>query len=266
LLAADARFYVLALSQNEVRLLQGAQHSVEQVELQHLPTSLDEALRWDDPERRLQWHTRTGNVAKGVRAAIFHGHGVASSDDPKDYIRRFFRQVDAGLQKVVGGERIPTILAGVDYILDIYREVNRYPQVLEEGITGNPEELSARELHRQAWSIVHPRFQREREEVAAQYRYLAAAGSELASNKVREIVPAAFHGRVEVLFAALELQQWGSFEVDTGTVELRKDAKAGDEDLLDFAAANTLFNGGTVYALEGDKVPDGAPMAAVFRF
>jgi hypothetical protein len=266
LFTGDGGFYVLALSQNEVRLLQGTRHSVEQVELEHVAGSLDEALRWDDPERRLQWHTRTGDGAGGRRAAIFHGHGVASSDDPKDYLRRFFRQIDDGVGDLLGDERAPLVSAGVDYTRAIYREANTYPNLLEEGITGNPEELSAKELHRQAWAIVQPRFQRVRKEAAAQYEYLAAAESELASNEVQEIVPAAYHGRVETLFAASGLQQWGSFEVDTSTVELRTEAEPGDEDLLDFAAGNTLFNGGTVYALERDKVPDGASMAAVFRF
>jgi hypothetical protein len=55
LLMRDARFYLLALSQNEVRLLEATQDSVEQVELEQVPDSLDEALRWDDPERQLQW-------------------------------------------------------------------------------------------------------------------------------------------------------------------------------------------------------------------
>lgn len=266
LFTGDGRFYVLALSQNEVRLLQGTRYSVGQVDLENVPESLAEALKWDDPERRLQWHTRTGTTTDGTRAAIFHGHGVASADDPKDYIRRYFRQIDDGVSDLLRDERAPLVLAGVDYVLPLYREANTYQHLLEEATTGNPEELSAEELHKQAWTILEPYFQRERKEAAAQYQRLAGAESELASNEVQEIVPAAYHGRVEILFAALGFQQWGSFDVHTNSVELRKEAKPGDEDLLDFAAAHTLLNAGTVYAVEAGKVPDGAPLAAVFRY
>jgi hypothetical protein len=266
LLTGDGRFYVLALSQNEVKLLQGTRYTVDHVDLERVPDSLDEALKWNDPERRLQWHTRTGSTTDGRRAAIFHGHGVASGDDPKDYIRRYFRQIDYGVRDLLRDERAPLVSAGVDHVLSLYREANKYQGLLEEGVVGNPEELGAEELHRQAWAIVQPHFQREREEAAAQYQRLAAAESELASNEVQEIVPAAYHGRVATLFAALRFQHWGSFDVGRNTVVLRKEAKPGDEDLLDFAAAHTLLNAGTVYAVEAGKVPDGAPLAAVFRY
>jgi len=266
LFTGDGRFYVLALSQNEVRLLQGTQYSVDDVDLEKVPDSLNEALKWNDPERRLQWHSRTGSTTDGRRAAIYHGHGVASADDPKDYIRRYFRQIDDGVRDLLRDERAPLVSAGVDHVLSLYREANKYQRLLEEAIVGNPEELSAEELHRQAWVIVQPHFQRAREEAEAQYRRLAVTESGLASNEVQEIVPAAYHGRVETLFTALRSQHWGLFDVDRNTLVLHKEAKPGDEDLLDFAAAHTLLNAGTVYAVEAGKVPDGAPLAAVFRY
>lgn len=266
LFTGDGRFYVLALSQNELRLLQGTRYSVGQVDLENVPESLAEALKWDDPERRLQWHTRAGTTTDGTRAAIFHGHGVASADDPKDYIRRYFRQVDNGVSDLLRDERAPLVLAGVDYVLPLYREANTYQHLLEEGVTGNPEELTAEELHKQAWTILKPYFQRERKQGAAQYRRLAGAESGLASNEVQEIVPAANHGRVETLFVALGFQRWGSFDADTNTLHLHEEAKPGDEDLLDFAAAHTLLNAGTVHAVEAGKIPGGPPLAAVFRY
>lgn len=265
LLTGDGRFYVLALSQNEIRLLQGTRYSVGQVDLENVPGSLAEALRWDDPEKRLQWHTGTGAKSDG-RAAIFHGHGVASADDPKDYILRYFRQIDKGLSEVLAGERAPLVLAGVDYLHPIYEEANSYPHLMDKGITGNPEELRAEELHEQAWAIVQPRFQKEQRGAATRYRQLAGTGSELASNEIEQIVPAAFHGRVETLFVALGLQRWGTFDPATNDVHLHQQAEPGDEDLLDLAAVQTFLNNGTVYAVEPEGVPAEAALAAVFRY
>jgi hypothetical protein len=267
LLSGDGRFYVLALSQNEVRLLQGTKYSVSEVDLEGVPGSLAEALQYDDPERRLQFHTGTRTPGgKGERPAAFHGHGVASADDPKSYILRYFHRVDEGLQPLLQGEQAPLVLAGVDYLLPLYREANAYPLLVEGGVEGNPERLSAEELHRRAWDLVQPRFLQAQEEAAARYKQLAGGGSEQACNDLAVIVPAAYHGRVETLFVALDIQQWGGFDPETNQVMVHRKAEPGDGDLLDSAAIHTLVNGGTVYAVERKKMPDGPLLAALLRY
>jgi hypothetical protein len=47
---------------------------------------------------------------------------------------------------------------------------------------------------------------------------------------------------------------------------VHQDPEPGDEDLLDLAAIQSILNGGTVYAVEPEQVPDHAPLAAVFRY
>jgi hypothetical protein len=78
LLTGDGLFYVLALSQNEVRLLAGTRDHMGEVELPGAPRSLAEALRYDDPERQLQFHTGTPGGGDR-RAAMFHGQGTGST-------------------------------------------------------------------------------------------------------------------------------------------------------------------------------------------
>jgi len=77
---------------------------------------------------------------------------------------------------------------------------------------------------------------------------------------------AAHHGRVDVLFVALGIQVWGAIDLSTNTVHEHEDHEPGDEDLLDLAAIQTILNGGIVYAVEPEQVPDHAPLAAVFRY
>jgi hypothetical protein len=262
LLSKDGRFFILALSQNEVRLFQCTRHSVNEFELEGVPKSMAEALKYDDPEKQLQFHTRTPG-GTGVRAAIFHGQGVGI-DDTKDNILRYFHQIDHGVQKLLRGERAPVVLAGVDYLFPIYREANTFLNLMDEGISGSPEGLRAEELHKKAWDIAEPYFLKSQEEAANQYRQLT--GSERVSNDVRKIVQAAYDGRVDLLFAAVGIHQWGTYDPETLTVHLHKEAEPGDEDLLDFAAIHTFLNGGTVYAVEPEKVPDEAPLAALFRY
>ncbi len=163
-------------------------------------------------------------------------------------------------------EQAPIVLAGVDHLFPIYQEANTYPYLADKGIEGNPEELSAEELHRRAWAIVQPNFLKAQQEAAAKYRRFAGAERELASNELEKVVSAAYHGRIETLFVAVYLQLWGSFDPGTDAVWLSVEPRVGDEDLLDLAAMQTLMNGGLVYAVELQDIPGGGPLAAVFRY
>ena len=77
LLSGDGTFYILALSQNEVRLFQGTRNTVEPVDLrEEIPTSLAEALRFDEPETEQQ-SIATG----GEGGAIYYGTGSGAGDE-----------------------------------------------------------------------------------------------------------------------------------------------------------------------------------------
>ncbi len=263
LLTEDYGFYLLALSQKEIRLLQGNRFRVWDVEIDDkVPKSLDEAIKYDDPERQFQFKGKA-TVGRGQRHALVFSHG-AGLENSKDDIQRYLLQVDRGLQDVLRPERSPLLLAGVDYLLPIYREVNTYPHLLEEAIIGNPQLLGADELHARAWQKVHAHFLKDREEAIAQYRQLAGGGR--TSKELEEILPAAAQGRVYKLLVATGMQVWGNFLPDAGTVQRQAEPTAGSEDLLDLAAIQTLLNGGVVYTVERSAIPDDSPIAAVFRY
>jgi hypothetical protein len=261
-IANDVRFYVLALSQNEVKFLQCSRYSFTEVKLDEVPGSLGEALKLDEPEKHLQFHTKTPGSTRD-RAAIFHGQG-AGKDSVRNNILRFFQQIDRGLQKILREDPAPLVLAGVDYLLPIYREASSAPSLMEEGIRGNPEGVKSEELHREAWTIMEPHFLKVRNEAAARYKELA--GGENASRDVEKIAVAAFQGRVDSLFFAVGMQLWGTFDPAGFAVDLHATYRQGDEDLMDFSAMHTLLKGGTVHALKQQEMPDRASLAAILRY
>ena len=265
LLSDDGQFYVLALSQNEVRLFQGSRYSINQLDLEDLPTSLAQALRYDLPHKQQQFHTATAAPGSpgGNRPAMFHGHGVGT-DDAKSNILRFFQEVDKGLRSLLTDNSSPLVLAGVEYLFPIYREANTYPNLVDKGVAGNPEILKPDSLHQRAWQIAEPFFKQARQEAITRYKQLAETGQ--ASKDVRKILPEAYFGKVDTLFVAVESHLWGTFDAETNTVHLPQEPEPDDEDLLDLAAIQTLLYGGTVYAVGSQEVPDGALMAAVFRY
>jgi len=264
----NGHYYILAISQNEVRLFEGTRYSVGQIDLPDgTPESLDEALKSDDPEKQLQFHSGTsqGTSRGGVRSSMFHGQGPGD-EEQEDRIERYLNLVDAALKEIFREKQEPLILAGVDYLLPIYHKVSEYANIMKEGITGSHEHLRPEELQEQAWPIVEPYFRQEMETVVEQYRQLAA--TDKATDSIEEIVTAAFYGRVDKLLLVVDTQVWGIFNPDTGNVVHYQEAQSKEDDLalLDFAAMQTLQKDGKVYALSQMEMPTNSPIAAVLRY
>jgi hypothetical protein len=266
LLSGDGHFFVLALSQKAVRVLQGTRYSISEVELPDVPQGVSAALRYDDVEKKGHHYPGSqGRPAGGVSPLAGHGVGIEdATHEPHDAILRYFQQVDAGLRECLRGEHAPLVLAGVEYLLPIYHRANTYPYLLEQGVTGNPDGLRPEELQERAWAAVKPHFQRAQDEAVAQYRHLAGTGR--ATGDISAVVTAAYDGRIDTLFVAVGVHQWGIFHQESRTVEVHQEAVAGDQELLDVAAMYTLLGRGTIYTVTAEQLPDRTPAAAILRY
>jgi hypothetical protein len=267
LFTGDGQFYILALSQNEVRLLNGTRHSVSEIDIGQVGGSLAEAILSDGHQASLQLHSSgsTGGIF-GAGSATIHGQGGGSDEDDKNELLRYFRLVSDGLTEFLQGDRAPLVLVGVEYLLPIYKEANTYPYLIDTVITGNPDLLRADELHKSAWDIIEPHFQAAQEEAIAHYQQLAGQASERVTDALEKIIPAAYQGRIETLLFAVGVQQWGVINPDTNEIEFHNQMESGDESLLDLAAVQTYLKGGIVYTVESDKMPGGTSAIAVLRY
>ena len=260
LFTGDGQFYILALSQNEIRLLNGTRDSVSEVDIGQVGGSLAEALPSGDYQAIFQHHTSSS------ASVTFHGQGGGSDESAKNELLRYFRLISDGLTEFLQEDRAPLVLAGVEYLLPIYKEANTYPNLIDMVIKGNPDLLRADELHKSAWNILEHHFQAAQEEAVAQYQQLAGQTSERATDTLEKIVPAAYHGQVETLLVAAGMQQWGVFNPVTSEIEIHDQMETGDEHLLDLAAVQTYLKGGMVYTMEPEKIPGRTSAAAVLRY
>jgi hypothetical protein len=265
LFSGDGQFYVLTLGLKGVQLLQGTHYTLHPIALVDVPTSLQDALKYDEFAKQPQWHPGVPGRG-GERGAIFHGQGAMDDRVAKEEIGRYFQLVDHGVRTALHGERAPLLLAGVAYLLPIYREVNSYPHVVDDGIAGNPDDLQLEELHARAWAHIAPRFAQERAAAVERYQRLTRAQPALASSYLRAIIPAAHAGRIDTLFVATGQRWWGTFDPVSNVLTLHDAAEPRDSELLDLAAIQTLLHRGTVYAVAPEQMPEMAPLAAIFRY
>ncbi|PMB03078.1 hypothetical protein CEN45_01930 [Fischerella thermalis CCMEE 5198] len=265
----DGRFFVLALSQDNVRFFEGTHYNIQEVEVENMPKSLDEALLYDETAKEGQRRigtSRGGTANPFSQPGEFHGQGSPDRDEHQKDILQFFHIIDDALHEKLRDEKAPLLLAGVEYLFAIYREANSYKNLLEEGIHANVDIIKPGELHEQAWQIVEPIYTQSYEAIMELYQQIAGEGTGRASSDLKEIIPAAYYQRVDYLLVPVDHQVWGSFDSETMAVDLHSEPQPDDQDMLDFAAIHTLLNGGAVYTVDAGELPDGVPAAAIFRY
>jgi hypothetical protein len=265
---SNGRFYVLAVSQNDVRLLEGNKHRLAEVDVAGLPHTLVEALNIDEYVQSLQFHMGArGGDRRGLDhgAGMFHGHAGGDQGDRKQDIVEFFRRLDDALVHYFHDETAPLVFAGVDYLFPIYQESNHYRWLADQAVVGNPERLSAADLHGPAWQIVEPLFDAARREAIEQFGALRAHRQ--GSDDLREVIDAATIGRVGTLLVERGAMRPGLVNHASGAIKpIESDEQPGAENLLDHAATQCILNSGTVYLLDPEEMPTPAPIAALYRY
>ncbi|WP_414527690.1 hypothetical protein [Nodularia chucula] len=257
----DGKFYLLALSQKDIRFFEGTAYSLSEMEVENMPRNMDEALVEENIQKGVQ-HRVGGNASQ--QPGDVHGQGSPDQDQHQVKILQFFHIVDRAVHEKIRGDNAPLILTGVDYLFPIYQGANTYAYLIEPGISGNPEVMKPEELHKLAWPIVAPLFEQNQQSAMALYQQLAGTGT--TSSDIKEIVSATYCQRVDSMFVPVNMQIWGKFDPDTMNVDLHSEPEPDDEDMLDLAAMQTLINGGKVYTVESEKMPDSTPVAAIFRY
>jgi hypothetical protein len=97
LLDGSDRFWLLAVSQNAVRLFRGNADRIAPIEVEGLPRDMSSALNLDISITGDQVHSATNQPLQGKQAAVFHGQG-GESDTRKEELQEYFRAINAALR------------------------------------------------------------------------------------------------------------------------------------------------------------------------
>lgn len=237
LVAEDMPFLVLAVSQDKVRLFEGDRNFLSELDIGDAPASTDDS---DYYTREPQFQHQAGDSAPA------HGH-----DTGEDAVRdSFLRDVAKALNTRFTNDDRPLILAAVDEHRGGVKDYLSNVQLLDDTVSGNPDRLSAAELHEKAWPLASAEVGKRHDDLLE--RFGENLGTGKATHDATKIGQEAEHGRVDTLVLT--------------TLALRENtlgdaSKAAD---LDAAVVHTLRNSGTV-----DVVPtfnEERAAGAIFRF
>lgn len=240
------RFFVLALSQKRSRLYRANGAGLSEVEVPGLDEGIDDVLASYQFDKAIQHHSAPRQGSGRRSPEIQHGQG-SGHDDAKKRIAELLRHVSRSVEGALAGERAPLVLAAVDYLHPIYREVSRYPHLAERGIEANVDRASADELEAGAREVVRPLFRAQARRDLTRFRENPIP--ERGAIDLEAIASEADRGRVDALFLAGDAV-----------------ARPGADPRLNRAAIDTLRHRGIVHVVDAAEMPAAGPAAALFRY
>lgn len=264
LVHGSGRHFIMALSLGDVQFYEATQNTITEVKIEDLvPQTLVEAVGGDFEDKHLQ--RRSGQGEKGGAEGMYHGHGEGADTEKKEEARKFFREIDKGIMKMLHDEDAPLVIACVDYLFPIYKEVNSYKYLEEKHVIGNYEHEDILALKERAWDIVKDEFEEAKEKAKEQVNALLNNGK--ASTNLEDIVPSAITGRAEILFIKENEEVWGKYLKEENKIDIEDVRRVGDTGLLNKAAVETINHGGIVYLVPEDEMPvKNTIVNAVYRY
>lgn len=257
MVSLEGTFCILAVSQKDVRLLKATRDSVEKVALEEAPASIEDFQKYDVYEKSL-----SSASGPGGSKSMFHGWGDASIESKA--VENYLKTIENEVTSILRKRNDPLILAGVDQAVSLYKKVNHYARLPDPVIKGNPDPKSDEEIRDEGWQIVKSYFLREMYDDME--RFADLTGSDKQSDDLTTIVEGAWYGRVDSLFVPIGEHRWGWFDEKLDMVHHSPEKTNSVHDLINLAAIKTLTQGGNVYALRKDDMPNSAAIAAIFRY
>ncbi|HKL07261.1 MAG TPA: hypothetical protein VJ896_00705 [Bacteroidales bacterium] len=251
-------FFILTLSQHHNALYEATQNEIGEVITKDImPENIDEAIGRDVEQKSLQF--RSGQTGQGQ--AMYHGKGEGK-DDKKEETIKYLTHLNNGLNDIIEDYEIPLIVAAVDNVFSLFKEISTYKNIYPEFIPGNPDNEDILLIHEKACDILTPYFNQLRKENKKKY-----VEGKNKSATIKEVLQASYEGAVDTVFIKKDELLWGKFNKEENNFEIHKTKEPLDYCLLDFAAKKAFLQGGKVFLEDKKELPEPDSIAnALLRF
>lgn len=261
LLQGRERFYLLALSKSKATLYEGDGWSMREVPVPEMPRGIDDVVHFEEKDDQKLF--RTGGSGAG-QGANYHGIGAGKPDE-KENISMYMDEVDETLwTKRLSTENVPLLLAGVDYLIPIFKQRSRYRHIHDEHLSGNFEKDNAATMFEKARPLMQPYFEQPFNQALEQYYNNRTTG--LTSASPEDVIPACFYAKAAIVFVEKDCLMWGTFNEQDNRLTLSEERQNDDACMLNAAVSKALQTGAAVFATEKEYMPDGATIAALMRY
>lgn len=252
----NQKYYLLAMSPKHNQLYQATRNDIEEVEVENLPLNIKEFLNLDDEAAEKH---QSVNTAGG--STVFHGQGGAPDDDNED-LMHYLKEIDRVINLELKDEDSYLVIAADDSVFPLYKNINNYDKLVEENLSGNAKQMNKKELREKGWKIVEPHLHDYLKDVKD--KYLELKSGDKTSADLEDIVEAAHYSKVDTLLLNKKAEKDGVFVEAENEIKVMGNNE--DYDLYNFSAMQTVENGGKVYVLDKEEMPDGEDIVAIYRY
>lgn len=262
LLNDNGHYFLLLLNLDKIRLFEATRDVIQEVILdpEAVATSFTTEEEQDENIKQLQ-----GQGGVGTAGAMFHGHSGGSEEEKKTTILNYFHRMTNMLEPILYKHPLPLYLAGVDYLIPLYKKANKYNFLKEGYVSGAFKENDMLSLHKKSWEVASQDFASERKRELEIFEAKKVAGLAIQDDNIA-LVKAAMIGGVATLFVRRQHEHlWGTFNKTEYKVKISDTKGKDDHCLIDLAAKNVIDSGGKVYLLDSDQMPGGTQLAGILR-
>jgi hypothetical protein len=243
MLVSGESYFLLVLSKHAATLYQGYKFEMVHIEIPEMPLGIEDVVHFEEKDDQ-----EPGKLEEKEKASL----------------TQYFHEVNRTLrEQILGRANLPMLLAGVEYLLPLYRQVNTYPHLIAEELHGNFEHTPQAELYHHAQEKMEPWFTGERRKV---FQNKADHGGAPVTTFLQDVIRAAYEGRIAQLFVAKGRLLWGHYTAKPEAPVLHAEEEPGDDCLTNQAVVQTILHGGEAFMVDREKMPAEGEMAAVLRY
>lgn len=239
-LQSSAHYYILTLSGNQSRLIEGYRNEVV----------LEVGSKHGFPIENRFYNT--------------HADQRSQAGVEENLLREFLNRLDKLMQAIHAIQPLPVILSGDERAVKHFLEVADRKEMYIGHITGSPDESKAHELTQKAYTEIE-RMRKERELTALEDIRKSQSAAKLLDD-VGDIYRAANEGRADTLYVETGYFQPALIE---GNIVTLKDDHKGEgvlNDIIDEIAEATLAAGGHVVFLPAGSLAEYRKVCLATRF
>jgi hypothetical protein len=260
----DAVFVVLTLTADATQAWLGTRFGLTALEVPDLPASIAALDNDTDYEGPLQSHGFGRPNTGGQNMPKTQVFGDTPEEWRKGRLIDFTQRAGAALAAYLARDPKPVVVVANAEIGGHVRNDAALAPLVAGFVEINPAALDEEALHAAVCKVIGPLQDKALDDALERLGTLLGRGDATASLEMAHIASAAEAGRVGQLFLARDLVLGGASDPDTGT---KPDAATSEPlDQLDKAARLTLSNGGDVWLVSQDRLPEGTGVAAVLRY
>ncbi|SFO71733.1 hypothetical protein SAMN04488519_11281 [Algoriphagus ornithinivorans] len=259
----DGHYYLLLLNLDRIRLYEATRDVIQEIILDEEEVAVSFTVEEEIAEN--QDHLQ-GQGGVGSAGAMYHGHDGGSDEEKKTTILNYFHRMTNMLEPLLNKNPLPLYLAGVDYLIPLFREASKYNHLQDGHVSGAFTEKDVMSLHQKSWQLASNYFSSERRKRMNDFEEKKSEGLSIQNDKTA-LIKAAHSGALDTLFVDEKHEHvWGTFDTQKHQVNYQESRDKHSHCLIDLTISQTIKNGGKVFLMNSDSLPGNDIMAGILRY